>query len=144
MFADSSSPIDHGGLLVTATRIERARSVIGTSAENRAPSATTISAGAARANSSAREFVSHGTMRNEPVESSTSAIAALALIVTIAATTFCAPDSSSASSTRVPGVTTRTTARSTTPFASFGSWICSQTATRSPCSTSLRKYPSAA
>lgn len=36
------------------------------------------------------------------------------------------------------GVSTRVTARSTTPFASFGSCICSQTATRWPIATSLR------
>ena len=39
----------------------------------------------------------------------------------------------------VPGVMTRVTARSTTPFASLGSWTCSHTATRNPCSISRRR-----
>ena len=45
--------------------------------------------------------------------------------------------SSSASSVTVPGVTTRTTLRSTRPLASAGSPICSQIATDSPSRTSF-------
>ena len=47
--------------------------------------------------------------------------------------------SSSASSVTVPGVTTRTTWRSTGPFDLAGSPICSQIATDSPLRTSLRE-----
>ena len=47
--------------------------------------------------------------------------------------------SSSASSVTVPGVTTRTTLRSTGPLAVAGSPICSQIATDSPRRTSLRE-----
>jgi len=43
------------------------------------------------------------------------------------------------SSVIVPGVTTRTTARSTIPFASFGSCICSQIATFRPSLMSFRR-----
>ena len=43
---------------------------------------------------------------------------------------------SSASSVTVPGVTMRTTLRSTRPLASAGSPICSQIATDSPSATS--------
>ena len=45
----------------------------------------------------------------------------------------------SMSSVAVPGVTTRTTARSTIPFASRGSSICSQIATLWPCSSRRRR-----
>jgi hypothetical protein len=44
----------------------------------------------------------------------------------------------------VPAVTTRTIARSTMPFATFGSSICSQIATLKPFETSFGGWPSTA
>ena len=51
--------------------------------------------------------------------------------------------SSKASSVTVPGVTMRTTLRSTGPFDADGSPICSQIAIDSPCLNNLARYPSA-
>ena len=77
---------------------------------------------------------------NEPVESSATAIATRSSANgATAATRFSRPSSRSDSSTSVPGVRTRVTARSTTPLASLGSWTWSQTATRWPWSTSRRR-----
>ena len=82
--------------------------------------------------STAARASSFGTARavNSPVEASRTAIPVRSGPGATAIRYRACGASSMAPSTSVPGVTTRTTSRFTSPFAFFGSSICSAIATR--------------
>ena len=96
----------------------------------RASSEPSCAKGALVARNSPDESTSHARP-NSPLRLSGGAIASST------ASDFA---SSSAGSVRVPGVTTRTTLRSTGPLLVAGSPICSQIATLSPSFTSFARY----
>jgi hypothetical protein len=108
-----------------------------------ASSGTSNSAGRRRSSSAAiasRPVASSAWKR--PLASSIQASPKLSPAMDSAASSVSRRSSSSASSVTVPGVTTRTTCRSTGPLAFAGSPICSQIATDSPLRTARARYVS--
>ncbi len=109
-----------------------------------------------RASSSPRALAGADSTRNRPVDRSATEAAARVPGASpdsrkqTAASVREDSGASSDSSTSVPGVSTRSTARSMTAFpplpgaglASDASWVCSATATRKPRSISFRRYVS--
>ena len=108
-----------------------------------------VSAGASRASSAASSPGPQLTSSNRPVEMSAAAIAHSSPARPIAASQLADADSSNVSSVRVPGVTSRTIARSTSALdpralrASAGLSVCSAMATRWPARISRARYDSA-
>ena len=98
------------------------------------PGPARISAASSRPSRLATSPLASGCVSNNPVETSSQAAPNRAPNSTKASSRFGRPASSSASSTNVPGVTTRTTARliGALPTRILGSSICSTTATRKP------------
>ncbi len=110
----------------------------------RLPSACNTSDGCSRSNSAAScaGLVSHS--QNCPAARLSQASPSLPCATCTASNQLSRFSSSSAESVSVPGVTIRTTLRSTGPLLVAGSPICSQIATDSPNFTNRAKYDSTA
>jgi hypothetical protein len=104
-----------------------------------APRGTRISRGPVAAISSRsraqQSGPDHSATENSPVVGSSHAAPSRPSPAATATTKEASPGSTAEASSWVPGVTTRTTSRRTTPFAVRGSSICSHRATRNPCRT---------
>ena len=103
-------------------------------------SATSTSAGAIRVSSFASAWGAISATRSVPLASESQASPTVDLLLESERRMLSALSSRRAESVSVPGVTIRVTCRSTGPFASAGSPICSQIATDSPSFTSFARY----
>lgn len=99
-------------------------------------SGITSSAGFKRSSSLAKSSTLACMILNSPLASDSQARPSTPLTILTASTRLSRLSSSSAASVSVPGVTMRTTLRSTGPLAKAGSPICSAMATDSPIFTS--------
>ncbi len=112
----------------------------------REPDGTRISRGARRAINGSRSARVVSINRTSPVETSAAATptrasdvgASRSAAARIAQMKLFRVPSSKSSASATPGLTVSMTSRRTTPFANFGSSVCSQMATRNPCCTSRR------